>query len=389
MIKDIAILPQWNSRGEKTIKVWIKTADGTYFSLAPTGKSRGRWESSTIEVDKLPKPFAQVKRALIGKEEGDFRGIDALLEGMGGRMMEGIGANLAIAVSEAVIRAASKNNVFKLLNPTARFVPFPMGNVAGGGAHGGGTDIQEFLVIPRGVKDIEEAIMTNFEMWKDVGNALESQGRNDEGAWVSYKTDLKTLDIVCDVANNYNASVGIDMAASQFYIKGKYVYTKMDRNMDPGDQLDFVKDLIKNYGLVYVEDPFHENDIDNFAELTRKVNCIICGDDIYGSQLFRLNEGAEKKASNAILLKPDQAGTVSRVLDIAKVAKANAMQCIVSHRSGETTDSFIADLAVGIEAPLIKCGITGGERVAKLNRLMEIWANIAGWRTPRMAELKI
>ena len=179
--------------------------------------------------------------------------------------------------------------------------------------------------------------------------------------------------------------MGIDFAANNIFKNGRYYYQHPDRNFSPEEQLEFVLELIKNYKLVYVEDPFHENDFQHFAELAKKAKCLVTGDDLFATQSTRLKLGVKKKAGNAIIIKPNQAGTVSRALETASLAKKAKYTTVVSHRSCETKDSFIADLAVGIEAPLIKCAIYGKEREAKFKRLIQIW-KIS--KKPKMAKLK-
>lgn len=175
------------------------------------------------------------------------------------------------------------------------------------------------------------------------------------------------------------------MAASQFYKRGKYVYHHLGKKYTPKEQLDFVEHLAKAYKLYFIEDPFHENDYLGFASLTKKVPGLICGDDLFATNSKRLTDGAKKNAANSIIIKPDQIGTVSKTLVTVETAKRLKYKTIVSHRSGETSDSFIADLAVATESPLIKCGVSGGERVVKLNRLIEIWNGI---KKPKMTKLK-
>lgn len=389
MIKDIDILPIYNSRGEQTIKVWVKTGKSVYTGSSPSGKSKGKWEAKTLDVKKVLTLFSGIKKNLIGMEE-DFEAVDDLLEELGGKEFGKIGGNLSTAISIACIRATSDNNVFSLLNPGAKSLPYPLGNVIGGGAHGGFSAIQEFLVIPKKAKTIFDAIETNFSIWNAVGKHLKvkgfTAGTNDEGAWVARLNDLETLDILSKIAEEHEASIGIDIAGSQLYKKGYYTYNHLGKKFSSGEHLDFVKHLIRTYKLAYVEDPFHENDFKSFAELTKRVSCIVCGDDLFATRPDRLKQGIKNKAANSIMIKPNQVGTISKALEVIKLAKENRITPIIGHRSGETTDSFIADLAVGVEAPLIKCGISGGERTAKLNRLIEICDKM---KRPQMTKLDI
>jgi len=376
MIKDIAISQIHNSFKEKTIKVFLKTEKGVFSASPPSGKSRGRFESKTLDMKTILKIFPRIKNNFIGENESN---VDKIIENVG---IENIGANLSIALSIASLRAISNNDVYKFLNFSAKKFPYPLGNVIGEWLK---NSIQEFLVIPIKAKTIEEAIKTNFSIWKDVGNILRSR-KNYEGACVSKFDDIKNLDLLSKISENYEARIGLDFAASHLYKDGKYIYSKLNKKLDKGEQLDFVIDLIKTYKIFYVEDPFNENDFESFGELTRKAKCLIVGDDIFSTQPDKLEIGVKRKAGNAIIIKPDQAGTVSKTLNTIKIAKKAGFATIVSHRSGETNDNFIADLAIGTESPFIKCGVYGKERKSKLNRLLEIWNEI---KNPRMSNIFI
>ncbi len=384
MIKSVKIRVIKNSRKEDTIEVALKTGSGVFRSSAPSGKSKSSYEAKDIGISAL-EHFAEVKREIIGLEESPMF-VDNILEALGGDGFERIGGNLSIAVSMAVLKAAAKGKVYKRLNPKAATLPLPLGNAIGGGAHRGGTAIQEFLVFPKNPKTMKEAIESNALAWKLAGKNLKRSvaltGRNDENAWTSKLDDIKTLEFIRKIADETNSSIGLDFAASQLYKNGEYSYGSKTVRVE--EQIDFVKEIIQTYNVSYVEDPFHENDFQSFSELSRKVKCIICGDDLYATNRERLAKGIEMQATNAIIIKPNQAGTVSRALEVAELAKKNKIMPVASHRSGETKDSFIADLAVGIGAPLIKCGIYGKERTAKLDRLKEIWKEL---KKPKMAKV--
>ncbi len=388
VIKDILFLKVYNSRGEETIKISVLTDRGWFGSCAPHGASSGEYEAKNIDVGKAEKVFNKIKNDFIGVEP-DFSLIDEMLEQFGGENFSEIGGNLSIAISQAVCKAASQNRFYGFIGEANAF-PFPLGNVVGGGAHGGNTDMQEFLVIPRKAKTIPEAAETNFAIWRRVSEVLKGKGllvgRNDEGAFISKLNDIETLNLLSTVAKDFGARVGIDFAASQLFSKGCYSYGRLGKVLFPEQQMDFVTKLIKDYKLAYVEDPFEQNDFENFGALAKKAHCIVCGDDLFASHPERLKEGIGKKAGNAVILKPNQAGTVSKFLETAKIAIDNKFMPVVSHRSGDTCDPFISDLAVGIGAPLIKCGIMGSERASKVNRLAEIWSRTL---KPKMARLKI
>ncbi len=381
MIKNLYISQVYNSFGEKTLKVSIKTEKGIYSARSPCGTSRSKYEAKTLKLEKIIKNFPQIKKKFIGKREED---VDKIIHNLG---INKIGANLSIALSIASWRARSENKVYEILEPKARKFPFPVGNVMGEWLKG---SIQEFLVIPTKAKNIKEAIETNFLIWKDVGGILKyfkiCKGKNYEGAWITNLDDIKKLELLSDVAKTYGASIGLDMASTHFYKKGKYVYSKLKKKLKPDEQLEFVIELIKNYKIIYVEDPFQENDFKRFSELRKKVRCFIVGDDLFATQPQRLKKGVKKKSGNSILIKPDQAGTVSKTLETIKIAKEYNFATIISHRSKDTIDTFISDLAVGTKSPMIKCGIWGKERKAKLKRLVEIWDKV---KKPSMQNLKV
>ncbi len=388
IIKDIFLSRIYNSRGEPSVKVSVLTEKRLFSSCAPHGASSGKYEAKNLEVVKIEKMFPKFKKNFIGLE-ADFSVVDEMLEQFGGKDFAKIGGNFSIALSQAVCKAASQNNPYRLFGQ-AKYFPFLLGNVVGGGAHGGSTDIQEFLVIPIKAKTIHEAAETNFAIWHRAEGALKAKGfvtgRNDEGALVSRLNDLKTIDLLSDIAEDFGARIGLDFAASELYGRGQYVYEKLGKKFSEEEQMDFVVHLIKTYRLAYVEDPFQQNDFLSFSQLAKKVRCLICGDDLFASHRERLKKGLKARAGNAVILKPNQAGTVSKILETAELAKKGGFMPVVSHRSGETCDPFISDIAVGIGAPLIKCGIIGSERTAKINRLIDIW-NCA--RRPEMARLKI
>lgn len=380
MIKGLNLSEIYNSCKEKTIKVSIKTENGTFSASSPSGTSKGRHEAKTLDTDTIKKIFPKIKREFIGEEESR---VDKIIEKVG---LERMGSNLSIALSMAAMKAVTDNNPYRFFKNTESF-PFPLGNTIGGGVHSGYISEQEFLILPVKAKTIKEAVELNLSIWKSIGIALKPFliGRNREDAWMCKLNDLKSLEFLSNVAEDFGARVGIDFAANNIY-NGRYYYKHPDRNFTADQQLDFVLNLIRVYKLVYVEDPFQESDFEHLAELTKKAKCLIAGDDYFATQYLRLNLGIKKKAGNAIIIKPNQAGTVSRTLEAVNLAKKAKYTTIVSHRSCETDESFIADLAVGIYAPIIKCGIFGKEREAKFKRLEDIWKKT---QRPKMATLNL
>lgn len=356
-----------DSRSEDTVNVCI---NNRFCASAPSGRSVGKYEARPRSVGKILKDCKKIEKHFFGLKS--FRAVDKELDRLG---INKVGGNFSVALSIAAARMEGNGEAYKVLGGIKSF-PYPLGNVVGGGAHRGGTDIQEFLVFPRKARNIAEALKTNRKIWQEVGAKLKAHGKNDEGAWISKADDYKTLDTLTAVAEENCSLVGIDMAATQLWDGKNYIYKKLGMKMDKGLQLDFVEGLVKTYGLAYVEDPFHEEDFASFAKLKGKVRCMVCGDD-----LFATHTGRIRNAANAIIIKPNQAGTVSKTLDAIAKAKRLKMVNVISHRSGETTDAFIADLAVASGSQLIKCGLYGKEREAKHKRLIELWKKAS---EPRM-----
>jgi len=377
MIKDITLSEIYNSCKDKTIKVSIKTEKGIFSASSPSGTSTGKYEAKTLDVEEIKKIFPKVKKKFIGRGEKE---VDKIIERIG---IKNVGANLSLALSVAAIRAIAID-AYKFFKKEAESFPYPLGNTIGGGAHSGYLSEQEFLVLPVKAKTINEAVKTNLSIWKEIEKTLKPFiiGRNRENAWICKLNDLKSLETLSDIAKDFGARIGIDFAANNIYKDGRYYYRHPDRNFSPEDQLEFVLDLIKNYKLAYVEDPFIENDFEHFAELTKKAKCLVAGDDLFATQSSRLKLGIKKKAANAIIIKPNQAGTVSRTLETVRIAKKANYVTVVSHRSCETNDSFIADLAVGIDSPIIKCATYDK---AKFKRLIAIWNKT---KKPKMASLR-
>jgi len=299
-----------------------------------------------------------------------------------------IGANVATAASLANAKAAASSSgtpLYRYLGGATRpTLPFPFGNVIGGGRHAvGGTTIQEYLVVSQG-PTIQGNVFANARVHHLVRDALTKKmpdvplGRGDEGAWIAQIEDEEALALLTDVCLGVERELGfavrpaLDLAASEFYRDGKYRYR--DRALSREEQIDLVDRLVREYHLFSVEDPFDEEDFDAFAELTKRVGaqCKVIGDDIFVTNVERLRLGIESHAGNAILIKPNQIGTLSDTRAAVELAHRSGYATVMSHRSGETTDDTIAHLAVAFGCLGIKTGAVGGERIAKLNELIRI-----------------
>lgn len=388
-----------DSRGNPTVEVDIVTWGGFGRAAAPSGASTGSREVVSFPEGGVDLIISEVEDViaseLIGMDAEDLVTIDDLLKEVDGtENLSAIGGNTTVAVSMAAAKAAASSYglpLYKYIGGNfVNELPFPLGNMMNGGAHAGinAPDIQEFLVVPVGAKNMVEAVFANAAIHKKLKELIQTKdsnftgGKGDEGGWVPNITNDAALEIQAQACEEVGDELGIeirpslDMAASEIWDaeKGKYVYAQDGIERDTGDQIEFVKDIIETYNMFYVEDPFDESDFDGFAQLTSKVGnkCLICGDDLFVTNKELLAKGIEMKAANAIIIKPNQIGSLSETYATVKLAKENDVVPVVSHRSGETTDDTIAHLAVGLKAPMIKTGAIGGERIAKLNELIRI-----------------
>lgn len=404
IIEDVTGRRILNSRGQETIEVDVITVDGVGRASAPAGASRGKAEA-------VPFPEGGVEEAirileelitpeLIGLKADEQEDIDNLLHELDGtENFRKIGGNTAYAVSLAVADAAADSYGLPLFQYLGGYLayelPYPLGNILGGGKHviGKAPDIQEFLVLPVGAPNFPKAFEANVLVHKKVGSLLKKEdvnfsgGRGDEGAWAPNVSNDKALEVVTKACEEASDEIGfevrpaLDVAASSIWneAEDRYVYIRDNLKRDPGEQLEYISSLIEKYKLVYVEDPFHEEDFDSFTELTKKTHdCLICGDDLFVTNVERLSRGIGQSAGNAIIIKVNQVGTLTDAWKTTeKAEKANYVP-VVSHRSGETTAFHIAHLAVAFHSPIIKTGVVGGERIAKLNELIRIEEMLGG-----------
>jgi len=372
----------FDSRKEKTILVSIKTDAGSFSASAPMGKSRGKHEvkpyKNTIEED-----FETLKKfsGYFSKEKlekfDDLRRVEDIADGH-------LGGNTTFALESAILKAMAKEQkkeVWQLINPDARKFPRFVGNCIGGGKHSPDVkkpDFQEFLLIPETENPVE-----GFKVMKEdkvrAGEILRREDenfkgkRNDENAWITSLMDKQ----VFDVLEELKIPFGTDVASSGFYSRKKYIYKNPIFRRTVDEQYSYVANMIKNFGLFYVEDPFDEDDFKSFAKLHKEFpNTLIVGDDLTTTNYKRLSEAIKEKSINALIMKPNQIGRLSEVKRVVKLAKDNEIKMVFSHRSGETEENILADLAFGFGADFMKCGITGKEREAKIKRMIEIWKGL-------------
>lgn len=411
VIEDVRVRKILDSRGNPTVEVDIITWNGFGRAAAPSGASTGSREVVSFPEGGVSQVITEVEdlisSELIGMAAEDIEDIDEVLKEIDGTdNLSAIGGNTTVAVSMAAAKAAAMSYNLPLYNflggNFTKEIPYPLGNMMNGGAHAGpnAPDIQEFLVVPVGACDITEAVFANVEVHKRLKELISKKdpsftgGKGDEGGWIPNITNDQALEIQAQACEEVSDELGfiikpgLDMASSEFWSEeeGKYVYGQDGLKRDSGDQVDYVKDLIDTYHMFYVEDPFDERDFEGFAELTSKVGskCRICGDDLFVTNSELLAKGIEMNAANAIIIKPNQIGTLTDTYETVRLAKENGVMPVVSHRSGETCDETIAHLAIAFGAPMIKTGAIGGERIAKLNELIRIEDEMSN---PRMANL--
>ena len=388
----------FNSRGSKTIEVDIKS-DNKFLGrvCAPSGASVGKYEATSFPdggPEESLKKLTQNSQKFIGLDSSDLKTIHDTLRSLDNtNNYSVIGGSLAFAVTIASMESASKSleqPLFKTLSQDSDVkCPFPLGNILGGGAHAGpGTpDIQEILICATGSKTIEDAIETNLAVHKELRKVLEKEdpnftnGRGDEGGWAPKLENQKALEVSAKACENLGftlgkeVSLGVDFASSTQWNeqKGKYLYDRAGFENSTGEQIDFAANIIDKFKLIYAEDAVHEEAFEDMAELTAKFpNTLVTGDDLTVTSKDILTKSIGVKACNAAILKVNQAGSLFDALEFADVANQNNIKLITSHRSGESTDSQISHIGIATKSKMLKVGIVGGERVAKLNELLRL-----------------
>ncbi|HOJ89360.1 MAG TPA: phosphopyruvate hydratase [Pseudothermotoga sp.] len=408
-IVDIKAREVLDSRGNPTVEVEVFLEDGTTASaIVPSGASTGKFEALELR-DKTSRYLGKgvltavknvnetIAPKVIGMNVYDQVAIDKIMIELDGTENKSkLGANAILGVSMAVARAAAASlylPLYKYLGgPNAKVLPVPFMNVINGGKHADNSlDIQEFMIVPAGAPTFAEALRYGAEVFHNLKKILHNMGHvtsvGDEGGFApnlsSNEEAIKVL-IEAIKAAGYvpgkDVFVALDSAASSFYNADTKTYS-IDKSQKTSDELvDYYAYLVEKYPIVSLEDPLDEEDWEGFAKLTAKVgNRIqIVGDDIYVTNINRLKKGVQMKASNSILIKLNQIGTVTETLDTIEYAKQHGMTCVVSHRSGETEDTFIADLVVATNCGMIKTGsLSRSERIAKYNRLLRIEEELA------------
>lgn len=388
----------YNSRGNKTVEVDV-ISDNKFLGrvCAPSGASVGKHEAISFPDEKPEnslKKLNENKKKFVGLESSDLKSIHETLRNLDNSSnYSKIGGALAFAVTIASLESASKSlnqPLFQTLSSDSVFkFPYPLGNILGGGAHAGpGTpDIQEILICSVGSKSIREAVETNLAVHKELRKVLEKEdsqftnGRGDEGGWAPKLTNEKALEASAQAIERLGftlgkeVALGVDFASSTQWKdnKGKYVYDRAGFENSNLEQIEFASKIIEKYKLIYAEDAVHEEAFEDMAEITKRFpKTLVTGDDLTVTNKNILNKAIRMKSCNAAILKVNQAGSLFDALEFAEVANNNSIKLITSHRSGESTDAHISHIGLATKSKMLKVGIVGGERVAKLNELIRL-----------------
>ena len=394
-----------DSRGQPTIEVDVVLKNGSLGrATVPSGASTGEHEAVELrDGDKrflgkgVERAVGNVNRILAprlrGREAKDQAGIDRLMIELDGSPNKGnLGANAILGVSLAVAKAQARTEKLPLYRylggPRAKTLPVPMLNVLNGGVHAdNNVDVQEFMVIPYGMESFAEALRAAAEIFQTLKKVLQSRGYStsvgDEGGFAPrLKGNEEAIELILEAVaqagyrTGDQVVLGLDVAASEFFEDGRYFFKKSDgvrRGIE--EMLRLYEDWAKKYPIISLEDPLGEDDWDGWKMLTELLGdkIQIVGDDIFVTNKQRLKRGIESNVANSILIKVNQIGTLSETLETMRLAKKTGYTTVISHRSGETEDSTISDLAVATNAGQIKTGAPcRGERTAKYNQLLRI-----------------
>lgn len=383
-IKGISAIKILNSRGEETIKVKVKSENHEASFAVPQGKSAGYHEAISLSSDAAINKIKEVIAPIIIGMEVDFQKIDkVLIEKDGTAQKKSLGANAILGTSIAVAKLQAKIEKKLLFDFLSQFFKEQKGNfhllmnLINGGVHSfNGPPFQEYLIVLKG-NTFAESIFLGARIYKEIGDALKTN-IGDEGGYVPMERDVEFplrlfTQIIQDKGFDKNkVSIGIDIAATQFFQDNCYLIG--DKEFTNTELKNFYLEILKKYNIEYLEDPFFEDDFEDFSLLKKECsNCLIVGDDLTVTNTVHLKQAIEQESISGLIIKPNQIGTLSETIDTIKLAKENNIEVIVSHRSGDTNDFFISDLAVACGAWGLKSGAPArGERIAKYNRLLEI-----------------
>ena len=392
-----------DSRGNPTVEVEVLLEDGAFARAAvPSGASTGEWEAverrdgdKSVYLGKgvlgaVKSVIEEIAEEVIGIEASDQRAVDAAMIALDGTNNKGkLGANAILGVSLAVAKAAAESAdlpLYKYLGgPNAHVLPVPMMNILNGGSHAdSNVDIQEFMIAPIGFETYSDALRAGVEVYHSLKSVLHDRGLatglGDEGGFApNLESNAAALDLIVEAIEKAGYKPGeqvalaLDVASSEFYNDGAYDFEGQKKSA--AEMSAYYADLVAKYPLVSIEDPLDENDWEGYKTLTEQIGdkVQIVGDDLFVTNPERLARGIKEGAANALLVKVNQIGSLTETLDAMELAQRHEYRCMVSHRSGETEDVTIADLAVATNAGQIKTGAPArSERVAKYNQLLRI-----------------
>ncbi|PXA80171.1 phosphopyruvate hydratase [Auritidibacter ignavus] len=392
-----------DSRGNPTIEVEVLLTDGSMGRAAvPSGASTGEFEAVERRdgdaeryngkgvLDAVVAVNTDIAQELLGEDATDQRRIDQLMLDLDGtEAKSNLGANAILGVSMAVADAAAEFtdlSLFKYLGgPHAHTLPVPMMNILNGGAHAdSNVDVQEFMIAPLGAASFSEALRWGAEVYHSLKAVLKERGYGtglgDEGGFApSLPSNRDALDLITTAITKAGYTPGtdialaLDVASSEFFDNGTYTFEGQERTAE--EMTAYYQDLVTDYPLVSIEDPLDEEDWEGWATLTQALGekVQLVGDDLFVTNKVRLQRGIDERAGNAILIKVNQIGSLTETFETISLAQSRTFNCMISHRSGETEDTFIADLSVATNAGQIKTGAPArSDRVAKYNQLLRI-----------------
>ena len=403
-IDNVSAVEVMDSRGNPTVKATVELSDGTVESaIVPSGASTGKREALELRdgderymgkgvLKAVGYVNNEINDTLVGLSPFNQATIDATMKELDGTDNYGnLGANAVLGVSMAVARAAATSlgmPLYRYLGgANAMTIPTPMLNIINGGSHADNSvDFQEYMIVPVGFEDFAEGLRASAEVYHNLKAILKDKNHNtalgDEGGFApDLSSNEEPIQVIMEAIERagYKAgkeiAIALDVAASEIVADGGYRLESENRTVTSAELVDYYADLCSKYPIVSIEDGLSEDDWDGFKLMTEKLGdkIQIVGDDLFVTNVNILNEGINKGIANSILIKPNQIGSVSETMLTVRLAQRNGYTCVMSHRSGESEDAFIADFAVALNCGQIKTGSTArGERTAKYNRLLEI-----------------
>lgn len=403
-IDEVSAIEVMDSRGNPTVKATVQLSDGTRESaIVPSGASTGKREALELRdgdsrymgkgvLKAVGHVNNEINDAIIGLSPFNQAMVDAVMKELDGTQNYGkLGANAVLGVSMAVARAAAKSlniPLYRYLGgANAMVVPVPMLNIINGGSHADNSvDFQEYMIMPLGFEDFSEGLRASAEVYHTLKKILKDRGANtalgDEGGFApDLSSNEEPIQVIMEAITKAGykpgeqIAIALDVAASELVCEGGYKLDSENRTVTSAQLVDYYADLCSKYPIVSIEDGLSEDDWAGWKILTEKLGSKIqlVGDDLFVTNANILAEGIEKGIANSILIKPNQIGSVSETMLTVRLAQRNGYTCVMSHRSGESEDAFIADFAVALNCGEIKTGSTArGERTAKYNRLLEI-----------------